>query len=90
MSTPNKIRVILFQEGDLFIAQGLELDICVQGQTPEEANRRFGVALRAEMREAALAGISLFDAIEPAPAFFHSLYESGDVGRDTQDLPAAA
>lgn len=90
MSTPNKIRVILFQEGDLFIAQGLELDICAQGKTPEEAKKRFSIALRAETHEAASAGISLFEAIEPAPAFFHSLYESGNVGRDMQDLPAAA
>ena len=44
----NAIRVIFFQEGEAWIAQGLEHDVCVQAPTLDELYGRFEVAVRLE------------------------------------------
>ena len=84
------IRVVVFREGDLFIAQGLELDICAQGKSSEEAKCRFDAALAAEICEAEARQMSLFDLIDPAPAFFEAIYENGALERDAKPIPRAA
>ena len=76
----DEIRVVLFRDGDFFIAQGLEVDISAQGKTAEEAYERFGVVFDAELREARDTGRSIFD-IGPAPLPFRALYEQNDVSR---------
>lgn len=43
-----KIRVIFFKEGDAWLAQGLEHDICVQASSLDELYGRFEVAVRLE------------------------------------------
>lgn len=75
------IRVVVFKDGDLFIAQALEVDVAAQGQTAEEATTRLQRALRTEAREMASAGRSLFD-IGPAPVPFHALYDNRTVSRE--------
>jgi len=91
MSEARTIRVITFRASDLYIAQGLEVDICAQGKSPDEANRRFSIALNAEARDALEAGRDLFDVIEPAPAVFFSMFDNNEVvTRDTKELPQAA
>ena len=40
-----KVTAVIFPEGDQYIAQGLEFDICVFGKTIEIAQRRFVRAL---------------------------------------------
>lgn len=92
MDNNDVVRVVIFREGDTFIAQGLEVDICAQGASPEAANERFGITLNAEAAEAEEQGIDLFDMIKPAPSVFHTLYdtENGDVTRKTRELPKAA
>lgn len=80
MPENGEIRVITFQSGEFYIAQGLELDICTQGKTEEEATKRFFRVLRAEMQHAVENGTNLFD-IGPAPQKFFSLYSgSPDTG----------
>ncbi|MBA5779545.1 hypothetical protein H2509_20635 [Stappia sp. F7233] len=79
-ATDTVIRVVIFREGDHYIAQGLEVDLCAQGRDLEEAEKRFGVVLRAELREAKQRGASIFD-IGPAPAVFHALYDNSSISR---------
>lgn len=80
MSKPLTIRVVTFKEGDLFVAQALEVDVSAQGRTLEEANRRLMVLVRAEEAEAKANGRSLLD-IGPAPHPFHVLYANNGVVR---------
>jgi hypothetical protein len=79
------IRVIVFKDGDLYIAQALEVDIAAQGPSPEEASRRLGVALDAEAREAEKAGRDWFE-IGPAPEAMRVLYENRVVSREEKKV----
>lgn len=65
----DKIRVILFQEGDCWVAQGLEHDICVQAASLEELYGRFDVAVRLEEAEGGV------ERIGQAPKYFFDLWE---------------
>lgn len=42
------LRVAIFREGNAYIVQGLELDICAQGSMLGEARRRFSAQVHAE------------------------------------------
>jgi len=75
------IRVVVFRDGDRYIAQALEVDIAAQGPSPEEASRRLETALSAEAREAEAEGRDLFD-IGPAPETIRVLYEDRVVRRE--------
>lgn len=80
MSNPMTIRIVTFKEGDLFVAQALEVDVCAQGRTMEEANRRLVATMCAEDADAKANGRSLLD-IGPAPHPFHVLYANNGVIR---------
>jgi len=67
----DKIRVILFKDGDAWLAQGLEHDICVQAPTIKELYGRFEVAVHLESEEP--GGL---DRIAAAPRHFFDLWES--------------
>lgn len=66
----DQFRVILFKEGDTWVAQGLEHDICVQAPTMGELYGRFDVAVRLEENEP--GGL---DRIGQAPKHFFDLWE---------------
>lgn len=72
------LHTIVFKDGDLYIASGVELDIVAQGNTPDEAMNRLEVVLNAEMQEARLSGHDIFD-IGPAPDSVQSLFRQDDV-----------
>jgi hypothetical protein len=78
----DKFRVIVLRDGDVFVAQCLEVDIAAQGTTADEALTRLGVAFRAELREAQATGRSIED-IGPAPEAMSLMYESDVVERTT-------
>lgn len=69
------IRVIVFKEGDVWIGQGLEHDICVQASTMSDVYGLFDVAVRLESKEE--GGL---DRIEPAPSHFESLWKNKSAG----------
>jgi hypothetical protein len=66
----DKIRVILFKEGDCWVAQGLEHDVCAQAASLEDLYGRFDVAVRLENNEE--GGV---DRIGPAPKYFFDLWD---------------
>ena len=74
------IRVVVFRDGDLYIAQCIEVDIGAQGKSVDEAMKRVRIAINAESREAAANGKDLFD-IGPAPSAFHAMFQSDIVDR---------
>lgn len=75
------IRVVVFEDGDHFIAQALEVDVAAQGRTADEASRRLEAALAAENRDAQSVGRTIFD-IGPAPDAIRVLYEDKVVSRE--------
>lgn len=79
---PRTIRMVIFPDGDMFVAQALEVDVAAQGRTADEAHSRLALAMNVEQRDADEAGRDLFD-IGPAPASFHAMYEDQNVRRET-------
>lgn len=65
------IRVVVVREGDLWVAQCLEYDICVQADDLKDISGRLDVALRleSEVREGDLSQIG------HAPQYFQDLWE---------------
>lgn len=74
MST-QKIRVIFHRDGEAWIAQGLERDICVQADRLEDLYGLFEVAVRLE--DAEPGGL---ERIGQAPQHYYDMWErrSGD------------
>jgi hypothetical protein len=69
------IRVVVYRDGEHWIAQGLEFDISVQANDLETLRSRMSVAIDAE----AQAGIEFngepFKGIGPAPRHFHDMWD---------------
>ena len=85
------INAVIYQDGDDWIAQGIEHDICAQGRSIQEARRAF---------EESVVGMALFGVasgkrplsdIPPAPEEFHAMFEKAEVSIDsaTKDSWAA-
>lgn len=66
--TTERIRVIFFEDGDHWLAQGLESDICVQADRLEDLYDRFDLAVRLEEQDD-------FERIGPAPQYFFDLWD---------------
>lgn len=67
------LRVIVFPDGDLFIAQALEIDIASQGSTIEEAVEALRIVLETESEGPD------FEDIGPAPAVFYTLWKASPI-----------
>lgn len=74
MPDSHTIHVVIFKDGDCFVASAVEVDIAAQGKTPDDAFRSLGVVLRAEIAE---RGGNLAE-IGPAPDVIRNLYEGRD------------
>ncbi|MDR6954616.1 hypothetical protein J2X65_003990 [Ancylobacter sp. 3268] len=75
-----ELRVVIFQDGDMFIAQALELDVAAQGRTVEQARERRRVALVSEIECAFEDRRNPMD-IGPAPQKFHDMFDQKVVAR---------
>jgi hypothetical protein len=89
-SGKESLRVVVFQEGDAWIAQGLEHDIAAQGSDLEAVRERFVATFAAEQRQAREQGKQTLD-IAPAPEHFFQMWEERssfsaklDGGNDSQ------
>jgi hypothetical protein len=71
-----KMRVVIFQDGDVWIAQCLEHDISAQGIDFQSAMRRLTATVAAESRHTQEGGGDEFAGIDPAPEFFHRMFEA--------------
>ena len=73
------IRAIVFKEGDLYIAQCLEYDICVQGATISALLDRLDLTVEAEFDTCRSVGKSPRELICQAPNYYHTLWEQRSV-----------
>jgi hypothetical protein len=69
------IRVIVFQDGDSWVAQCLEHDICAQAADLEELRSRIDATIEAEAEYSKRKGTKPFDGIDPAPKHYHDMWE---------------
>ncbi len=74
--TNEALRVVVFRDGEHWVAQCLEYDIGAQAADIETLQSRFRVVLLAELSASLEANGKPFAGIDPAPEFFHNLWES--------------
>ncbi len=77
------IRVIVFQDDGLWVAQCLEYDIGAQAADIDSLNDRLIVVLKAECKESLERHGKPFAGIDPAPERFHLMWE-----RRARSVPA--
>ena len=74
-----KISAVVFREGDQFVAQGLEYDICAYGKNVTDAQRKF---LRAVLSNALVClelGKAPMEGIKAAPQKYWDMFKASDV-----------
>lgn len=76
MAQSINIRSVIFQDGDHWVAQCLEYDIGAQAADIPTLQARLRVALTAECEASLEAHGKPFAGIDPAPAYFHNLWNS--------------
>jgi hypothetical protein len=69
------IRVVVFKDDDVWVAQCLEYDIGAQAADIDTLNERLNVVLKAELKESIERHGKPFAGIEPAPQRFHTMWE---------------
>jgi hypothetical protein len=80
MSTVNResIRVIVYREGDAWVAQCIEHDISAQGCDFQTAMRRLTATVNAESSYTVKKHGKEFASIDPAPKIFADMFEAGE------------
>ncbi len=66
-----KLRAIVLKDGEFWVAQGLEHDICVQANSLDDLYGRFEIAVCLEAKEE--GGL---DRIDEAPRHFFDLWDN--------------
>ena len=83
----NTIRVIVFQDDDMWVAQCLEYDIGAQAADVDTLNARLMVALRAEFKESMERHGKPFVGIDRAPERFQAMWERRARSFDVSPAP---
>jgi hypothetical protein len=71
-----QLRVIVYRDADLYIAQGLEVDIATQAKDIPSLLARLDLTIEAECAMSKERGGAPFDGIGAAPNYFHGLWEN--------------
>lgn len=75
MNTPVALRVLTFKEGDIWVAQAIERDICVQAPDFDTLKERFEVVLELECQKSEERGDdSPLAGLTRAPDSFHEIW----------------
>lgn len=75
MSGSRGVRVIVYQDSGMWVAQCLEYDIGAQASNLDTLHVRLAVALEAERQMSLEASGQPFAGIGPAPQRFHEMWE---------------
>jgi len=92
----NRFRVIVFQHGQYWVAQVLEVDIAVQARDRRELPGRLKRALDAEVTLSQEQNVEPFSMLRPAPARYESMWIGAtgipeeDTWRDLHPLVAVS
>ena len=71
----SNIRAVFFKDGDLWAGQCLEFDIGVQARDLDTARSRLKMAIEIERKTSIEINGEAFKGIDPAPAYFHEMWE---------------
>lgn len=71
---PDSLRVVAFQDGNKWIAQCLEVDVCVQADDLETLRNRMALALQLTREESLRLTGSAFAGINPAPEQYQDMW----------------
>ncbi|HMR33960.1 MAG TPA: hypothetical protein PKA13_21535 [Geminicoccaceae bacterium] len=74
MSNVAAVRAVVFQEGDVWVAQCLEYDICAQANTVNEAKARLLATIRFEYEQTLTDSGVPFAGIDRAPRQFEEMW----------------
>jgi hypothetical protein len=83
----DSLRVVVFREEDLYVAQCLEHDISVQAQDLNALMDRLDLALEAECALSAERSGGTLEHIAPAPNYFHALWDKGSLAIRRLNVP---
>lgn len=75
MAGLDQIRVVIFKEGDAWVAQCLEVDIGAQAQDLDTLQSVLSVVIGAEEQESLRVYETAFGGIDPAPKHFFDLWD---------------
>ena len=81
------ISVIAYQEGDCWIAQGLEFDVTAQASSPQTVFEAIAAKLAAEVAISIDLGEEPLQGIKPAPQEFWRMYEASRMSVDAEVPP---
>jgi hypothetical protein len=81
------IRVVVFREGDKYVAQCIEYDIATQAADIDTVLDRLDLTLEAECSISMEQSGEPFAGIAPAPNFFHQLWEKGSLSITRKNVP---
>jgi hypothetical protein len=73
-----QLRVVAFQEGDGWIAQCVDYDLCVQGKNLAQAKRRMTALIRLEAEYTKDKNGEYFAGLDPAPDYFFAMFDGAE------------
>ena len=71
----SELRVVVFKDGDVYVAQCLEHDICAQAADIKSLRDRIDAAVDAEREYARALGKNLSESVAPAPKYFFEMWD---------------
>lgn len=77
--TTDRLRVVVFQEEDAWIAHCLEYDIGAQASDLTTVMRRFDLTMQVELEESLRRHGTPFAGIGPAPAYIQARWTDGEL-----------
>ncbi|MBI4264839.1 MAG: hypothetical protein HY657_10715 [Acidobacteria bacterium] len=78
------VRVLVLQEGDQYLAQGIDYDLGSQAPSEGQAIQSFVRIFRAHVRRDLELGRAPLEGVPPAPERFFSAWECLEKGRDAR------
>lgn len=73
-----QLRIVAFQEGDGWIAQCVDYDLCVQGKDIAQAQRRMTALIQLEAQHTLAKHGEMFAGLDAAPDYFAAMYEGAE------------
>ena len=80
------ISAVVFPDGDYWVVQGIEHDICAQGRTIKDACQAFEEAVCANAMIGLAQGVSPLADISPAPEKYQRMFERASMSMTTTQL----
>jgi hypothetical protein len=81
-----EVRVVVFHEEGMYVAQCLEYDIATQAPDIEAVLDRLDLTIEAECQMSMEETGKTLNGIAPAPIYFHQLWEKGSVAITRKNL----